>query len=144
MRGSPLFRTLAVAIALILAAAGLTLLGHQPSHPPAPVGPSPAGPTSATRVPASFILTLSDPAESVVLETGGKTVTLNPDQLRQAGTLMLETGHPRVFIDVTWSDSAPRSRFVKLVLEPEGHPTLTRYFDAPGAIADVWEIHLHP
>ncbi len=146
MRGSPLIRTLATGIALILAAMVLVHLNRRPKPAVVPPGDATAPHEAAAEpgIPTPFVLTLSEPAESVTLEAGGAVQAIDPAAETLSGTLELEPGHPSVFIDVTWRDREPRPRFAKLVLEPSGHPTATHYFDSDGPISDAWEIHLHP
>ena len=142
MRGSPLIRTVIVLLALVLTAAGLASLRRPPGPPPPPAVP-PGPPVETIATP--FFLTLSAPASRVTLESAGEILEIEPEgSTRLAGTLPLESGHPVLFIDIVWRDPADAPRFAKLVLEPPGHPTATRIFDATGALSDVWELHLHP
>ncbi|MEM1084622.1 MAG: hypothetical protein AAGI48_10975 [Verrucomicrobiota bacterium] len=141
MRGSPLIRTLIVVVALAFTGFGLSKLGAKRTVTIPPPTEEEASPAAGISTP--FTLTLSAQAREAILESGDHIETLTPDDQVLAGRLMLQPGHPTVFITVKWKDDEASPRFAKLVLEPAGFPTLTRVFDARGDISDVWEFHLH-
>lgn len=138
MRGSPLIRSFLVFIAVALIGVSLTWLGGGHSSPP-PAPPKQRLPDSHN-LATPFVLSLSAPAKSVLLESAGKSLELQPDQQIISGTLSIDDQYPTVFITVKWKSSNPGPHFAKLTLEPPSRPTLTRTFDAPGELSDVWEL----
>lgn len=141
MRGSPLFRTLAVAIALIACGWSLRALTTRPEAPVASPPAENPRPEEAGR-PVPFFLTLSHPAHSVSLESAAANQQLSPDSQQLAGSIALQAEHDAIFLRIEWQDEAPAPRFAKLVIEPAERSSLTRTFDATGTLEDVWEIHL--
>lgn len=141
MRGSPLIRTLIVLVALLVAGFGLSVLGSKRPSPQPGVAPNVVADSETLNSP--FVLTLSAPVKKVSIESLGKTFDFDTSTQTISGTLPLEGGHPTLFIDIEWADTNPSPRFAKLVLEPAGHPTQTKIFDATGTLSDVWELHLH-
>lgn len=140
MRGSPIIRTLLIAIGLVLAAAGIhTLTGI--AKAPSPAAPPPSTESAVTEVP--FELTLSAPARDVVLESAGKSQSLGAGGFVLTGTLPVADDHPTVFLTIRWAETGDTPRFAKLRLEPPGLPTQTHTFDSIGDLEDVWEPHLH-
>lgn len=138
MRGSPIFRTLLVALALALVATGLASLSRRP--PPAP--PAPEQPVPGELQSTPFFLTLSHPAREVRIESAGTSVDGSGPELEQRGTLELDLAHPAIFLTVRWQDPEARPRFAKLRLEPGGRSGLSHTFDAIGDLEDVWEPEL--
>lgn len=140
MRGSPLFRTVLVLLALVAAAFGIRSIAVETVAIAAPP-PAPA-PDAVSSAP--FFLTFSSPPSEVLLESAGEILELLPEGVTANGSLGLSDDHPTVFLTVRWSDNdAAAPRFTKLTLEPPGQPTQTRTFDGFGEIEDVWELHLH-
>lgn len=140
MRGSPLFRTVLVLLALLAAAFGIRSIAVGPVAPP----PAPPAPAPETVSSAPFFLTFSSPPAVVILESAGEILELKPEGVTTSGRLSLSGDHPSVFVTVRWSgDDASAPRFTKLTLEPAGQSTQTRTFDGFGEIEDVWELHLH-
>lgn len=141
MRGSPLFRTLLVLLALIVAALGIRALS-QPAAPVAPPTPTPSSGPAEAVIQVPFFLTFSARPEHVRIESGGQIHELQPEGVTAAGTLELPGDHPVIFLTIDWAEGdAGTPRFAKLTLEPPGQPTLTRTFDGFGRIDDVWELH---
>ncbi|WP_338687192.1 hypothetical protein [Haloferula helveola] len=142
MRGSPLLRTLLVIAALAGAALGIRALSNPtPAQPQAPPAPAP---TTEDAVQVPFFVSCSEVPAEVSIEAGGAVVSLEPDSAESGGMLKLSGDHPTIFITIRWAKPSDLPRFAKLTLEPAGHPTLRRTFDAIGDIEDVWELHLHP
>lgn len=140
MRGSPLFRTFILLLALITAALGIRGLSHVPTS----LGVADAEPSahgSEATVEAPFFLTFSSPPETVRIDAGSQAVELAPRAVTASGTLQLSGKSPVVFLTIKWPDEdSSIPRFAKLTLEPAGQPTLSRTFDGFGHIDDLWEI----
>jgi hypothetical protein len=138
MRGSPLLRTLAVLVALLLAGIGLARLtapaARQVASPP-PV--EKAEPSKASA--ATFELLLSGTAKRVVLEAGGEPLTFENTAGPLGGKLALSSDKPTIFLQVDWADTTTAHRFAKLRLEVPGQETREHVFSAPGDIDDLWE-----
>jgi hypothetical protein len=142
MRGSPLFRTFLVLLALVGAGLGIRHLADAPVPPPSAPSPGPATVESTT---APFFLTFSSPPAELRLECAGNEVVIEPEGVTATGTLELSGERPTIFITIRWADPDPaKPHFAKLTLEPADHPTLTRTFDGFGGIDDAWELHLKP
>ena len=137
MRGSPLVRSVAYAIALAVTA---ICLGHITSAKPAaaPVLVTPETPVSPA---INFELSLSAAASEIIVDTG-KVQKLDPDHPPFSGTLVLDSGNPRVALRVIWKTppTAGEHRFAKLSIEAPGQPTIVHVFDAAGDIDDVFEL----
>lgn len=142
MRGSPLVRTLLMALVLGLAAIGIRALTKPAPAATKTIAP-PAETAEADQLVVPFFLTLSAPASEVILESGDEQVHLTDPSQVLSGKLPLAPGHPTIFITVRWVDPGTSPRFAKLRLEPKGIESLERTFDAEGELADVWEPHLH-
>jgi len=138
MRGSPLFRTLAVLVALLLTGIGLARLtmpaATQVTAPPPELGTGPVK-TSA----AAFELLLSGTARSVTLEGGAEPLSFENTSGPLTGKLLLSPDQPTIFLQVGWADAATGYRFAKLRLEIPGQETREHVFSAPGDIDDLWE-----
>ena len=141
MRGSPLIRTFLVLLVLTAAGFGLNLLGNKKSILQ-PVGRTESA-TDSEVIETRFVLTLSAEASKISIESNGQTHPFDPSSQSITGDLTLGIGHPTLFLDIEWKDQTPSPRFAKLVLEPDGVPTMTKVFDSEGDLSDVWEIHLH-
>jgi hypothetical protein len=139
MRGSPLLRTLAVLVALLLAAAGLFRL-TAPVRPAPTVGPAaPVEPTPATAAAATFELLLSATAKSVRLDAGGPAIVRENSAEPLAGRLEFAGAAPLISLQVIWADTAPGHRFARLRLDRPGQDSIDHVFSAPGDIDDIWE-----
>jgi hypothetical protein len=139
MRGSPLFRTLTVLVALLLTGIGLarltTVAAPQVSATPPPSEKAePAKSSSAT-----FELLLSGTAKRVVLEAGGAPITFENTAGPLTGKLALSSDMPTIFLQVEWADAVAGHRFAKLRLEAPGQETREHVFSAPDNIDDLWE-----
>lgn len=134
MRGSPILRTLLVALALIAAGFGLTCLDRRP--PAAPVTPV-AVPAETRSIP--FFLTLSHLADEIRIESAGGLAEITGEGRQRRGVVELDPAHPALFVTIRWRDSAAQPRFAKLRLEPPGRSDLSHTFDAIGDLEDVWE-----
>lgn len=141
MRGSPLIRSILMAVVLALAALGIRNLTKSRTEAVVESGATIA--EASHRVDTPFFLTLSAPASEVLLEAGEEAVRLTPTAQQLSGRIPLTAGHPTLFLTVRWLDESTQPRFAKLRLEPEGLSTQERTFDAIGEISDVWEPHLH-
>lgn len=139
MRGSPLMRTLAVLVALLLAGIGLARLTApatlQLTTPPQPI----AKPESSAAKTATFELLLSGTAKRVTLEAGGEPLAFENTAGPLTGKLALSSDKPTIFLQVEWADAAAGHRFAKLRLEAPGQETREHVFSAPGNIDDLWE-----
>jgi len=143
MHGSPLKRTILMAVALFLTAIGIAKL-TRPRVIEAPSAPVAAPSTEeGALIDTPFFLTLSAPAKEVILESGGRLLELKPSTQELSGSLPLQGDHPVIFLTVRWTSSESTPRFAKLRLEPEGISTQEQTFDSLGEIDDVWEPHLH-
>lgn len=141
MLGSPLIRSILIAVVL-----AFTALGIRGLTKPKPVDlPSSSSPPAAEaeQIETPFFLTLSAPAAEVVIEAGEETRRFTSLEQLLSGTIPLETGHPTIFLTIRWQDTTDQPRFAKLKLEPSGLPTQEKTFDARGELSDVWEPHLH-
>ena len=138
MRGSPLLRTLAVLVALLLTGIGLARLtapvARQIASPP-PVETSEPSKASA----ATFELLLSGTAKRVTLEAGGEPLAFQSTAGPLGGKLALSSDKPTILLQVEWADAAAGHRFAKLRLEVPGQETREHVFSAPGDIDDLWE-----
>lgn len=144
MRGSPIVRTLIMTICLVVTALALHALSTpRTTGPVDEPAPQPEASAEAEKIDTAFFLTLSHPAKSVAIESSGEIVEIVPNAQNLTGRIPLEAGHPTIFLTVEWLEESSAPRFAKLVLEPSGLPTLTRYFEADGRLDDVWEPHLH-
>ena len=134
MRGSPLFRTVLVVLALVVAGAALARL----TRPLAPPSRQEAviEPAESRLSEAAYRLVLSAPPRSIGLESAGET------RNAAEGRLPIDPENPVVFLRIAWEDGHSAHRFAKLTLDLPGKPTMTHVFEAPGDIDDVWEIDL--
>jgi hypothetical protein len=138
MRGSPLFRTLAVLVALLLTGIGLARLTAPVTRqvtPPPPEGNAESAKTSA----ATFELLLSGTAKRVTLEAGGEPLAFENTAGPLTGKLPISSDKPTIFLQVEWADAAAGHRFAKLRLEVSGQETREHVFSAPANIDDLWE-----
>ena len=139
MRGSPLLRTLAVLVALLLTGIGLARLtstaAHQVAAPPPPVEKTETSKAS----PATFDLLLSGTAKRVTLEAGGEPLSFENTAGPLTGKLSLASDMPTIFLKVEWAEATAGHRFAKLRLEIPGQETREHVFSAPGNIDDLWE-----
>jgi len=138
MRGSPLLRTLAVLVALLVAGVGLARL----TAPAAPqvTAPPPVGKTEPVKTHATtFELLLSGTAKRVTLEAGGDPFSVENSAGPLTGKLSLSSDQPTIFLKVEWADASAGHRFAKLRLEVPGQETREHVFSAPGDIDDLWE-----
>ena len=139
MRGSPLLRTLAVLVALLMTGMGLARLtapaANQETALPPPIEKT--GPSKAS--PATFELLLSGTAKRVTLEAGGSPLTFENTAGPLTGKLALSSDQPTIFLKVEWADTTAGHRFAKLRLEVPGQETREHVFSAPGDIDDLWE-----
>jgi hypothetical protein len=138
MRGSPLLRTLAVLVALLLTGIGLARLT-------APVAPQMAAPPPEEKTepskasPATFELLISGTAKRVTLEAGGAPLAFENTAGPLTGKLAVSGDLPTIFLKVDWADTTAGHRFAKLRLEVPGQETREHVFSAPGDIDDLWE-----
>jgi hypothetical protein len=142
VRGSPLFRTLILAISLLMAGFGLNhLIAAKPTTTPvSPKDSAPPGPTSSLNIP--FELRLSASADSITLEGADGPQTIDPTRSPITGRIALDPANPTIALAIRWK-SAPAPgeyRFAKLVLMPPGRETSTHIFDATGDIDDFIEL----
>ena len=99
--------------------------------------------TSSEQAACGFGLKLSREAELVELKGRGGRVLFRHENSGGpfTGMIDLDGEDPVVFVTVKWKEAVQQeTHFAKLTLEPAGKPTLTHYFEAPGAIEDVWEL----
>lgn len=144
MRGSPLFRTLFVLVALIGAGFGFARLTA--SRAEARVT-SPAGKSSAPiiQTATNFQLQLSASAREVRISSSEGEEHSFPDvSAPVSGRLVMDAGNPVIFLEIRWMDEAENGthRFAKLTLESPGKPTFTHVFDATGDIDEILELPL--
>ena len=140
VRGSPVFRFIFLAIALMITAAGLQrVTSARPEQAP-PIFREKPKPT-ASAVP--FRLVLSAPAAAVEIDTG-KPLQLSSQEMPISGTLEMDLTHPQLALVVRWRNppTAGEHRFAKLTLEIPRQPTFTHVFDADGDIDDFLELPL--
>lgn len=144
MRGSPLFRTFFVLIALIGAGFGFVRLT---AARPETTAMLPVEKSSAPTIQAAtnFRLLLSAAAREVRISTGEGEELVFPDVSGPlSGKLVMDAGNPVVFLEVRWLDALEPGahRFAKLTLESPGRPTFTHVFDASGDIDEILELPL--
>jgi hypothetical protein len=137
MRGSPLFRTLLVLAALLIAALGLARLTAPARSASVTVNPPVQAPVEKSAT--TFELLLSGAAKSVTLEAGGAPFLQKDSAGPLAGTLEIAGEAPLVTLRIEWADAAPGHRFAKLRLDRPGKDSLEHVFSAPGDIDDIWE-----
>lgn len=141
VRGSPLIRSLFLALALVVTAWVLVRVTTTPARA---VASSPVPVLVNLAVNSlPFHLTLSAQAKELEMDTG-KIVTLPVTDSSISGTLEIDPENPRIGLQIRWkSPAAPgEHRFAKLVLEPPHRATLTHIFDAAGDIDDFLELPL--
>jgi hypothetical protein len=130
-----------LAVGLLLAGWGILHLANAAASPPLPG-------SSVVRAygeapPCGFGLKLSAVAEVVELKGRDGRVLFRREHSGGpfTGMIALDAVDPAVFVMVKWQDATGEADgFAKLSLEPPGKPTVTRYFEAPGTIEDVWEL----
>ena len=142
MGGSPLLRTILVAIALACIAVGIAGVTKPKVHA-TPVPSVRDEENQPESVVSPFFLTLSAKAKLVLIEVGGDKVEMRPDSLTPTGDIKISGEHPTIFLTVEWESDEEIPRFAKLVLEPPRLPTLSKTFDSSGRISAVWEPHFH-
>jgi hypothetical protein len=141
VRGSPLIRSLFLALALVVTAGILVRVTTTPDRTaastpvPAPVNPA------VNSVP--FHLTLSSLAAEVEIDTG-KIIRPPVTDSVISGTLEIDPENPRIALRIRWRTptATHEHRFAKLTLEPPAQATITRVFDAAGDIDDFLELPL--
>jgi hypothetical protein len=146
VRGSPLLRTIFLAIALLATGAGLSRITG------AREGPVAAGKVveevlaeDGWGVEIPFRLLLSAPAEEVELDTGERVrPALALGDAPLSGRLRLDPKNPRVGLTVRWRTPAVAGehRFAKLSLEIPRQATFVHVFDADGDIDELLELPL--
>lgn len=142
VRGSPIIRTLFVALFLALTAFGLARMTRE--RIAEPVNGKTPEPTAVTATkPVPFQLQLSAPAVSVAIhDAQGNSLyeqTFAAPQSECSG--QLSTMPSALVLTVKWQEAAAQPRyFAKLRLEPSGSATLTQVFDSPSHIDDIWEL----
>src|SRR5262245_35449349 len=123
MRGSPLLRTLAVLVALLLTGIGLARL-TAPATPQVTAPPPPIQKAEPTKTnAATFELLLSGTAKRVSLEAGGEPLAIENTAGPLTGKLALSSDKPTIFLTVEWADTTAGHRFAKLRLEAPGQET---------------------
>lgn len=130
-----------LAIGLMLAGWGVLHLARASAKPQAQgTKPTPVPGAVST---CGFGLKLSAVAERVELKGRDGRILFQSEQSSGpfTGMITLDQTDPAVFVSVKWKEpAASGDHFAKLTLEPAGKPTLTHFFEAPGAIEDVWEL----
>lgn len=144
VRGSPLLRTIFLAIALLATGAGLSRITGAREGPVAAgkvVEEVPAEDGRGVEIP--FRLLLSAPAEEVELDTGERVRPVLEDA-PLSGRLRLDPDNPRVGLTVRWKTPAlaGEHRFAKLSLEIPRQATFVHVFDADGDIDELLELPL--
>ena len=143
MRGSPLLRSILLAMALAATGLGLARVTSSRQEEPTvrPAAAPPVALPGGNAVP--FRLVLSAPSAQVEIDTG-KVLRPLVDDSPLSGVLELDPRNPRVSLVIRWKQpTAPgERRFAKLTLEPPGQETFTRVFDADGDIDDFLELPL--
>lgn len=96
------------------------------------------------KVRARYQLTFSDRPEHVELISGNQVVsrTFSSESMETEiqGDWVIDLSDPVISVKVNWYELGEKHGFVKLVLEVEGQPTITRVFDAAGDIDDFLEV----
>lgn len=144
VRGSPLIRAAWVLVAILVTGLGFLRLTGSPAVV------EPAGKSveetarKDQRLRARFVLTFSDRPEHVELASAGEVVsrTFSSESMENEiqGNLLIDPEEPVVSVKVQWYELGEKHGFVKLVLEVEGQPTITRVFDEAGDIDDFLEV----
>lgn len=141
VRGSPIIRTLVVALFLALTALALARLTREkPEQAPQNTTPTTiAETTQATPVP--FQMQLSATARSVVLmDLDGAILYQQNFPTPQAECSGQLSALPLVLVvKVTW-DAAQPHYFAKMRLEPAGRETMMQVFDASSDMEETWEL----
>lgn len=140
-----MLRTFLILAALVLSGIGFARLTHKGTE--VPVGSVEEVTVKSEKIPAKVFLTFSEPADSVQLESGDRSIMAGlPGNLekmtwREFSTEMaIEKNQPVIFLKVVWSQDSGNRRFAKLVVEAEGQETFTHVFDADGDIDDFVEL----
>ncbi len=141
VRGSPLIRAAWVLVAIFATGLGfMRLTGQRESHAPVEY----AAGKEDKKIRARYQLTFSDRPEHVELVSGDQVVsrTFSSESMENEiqGDLLIDPKEPVVLMKVNWYELGEKHAFVKLVLEVEGQPTITRVFDAAGNIDDFLEV----
>jgi len=140
VRGSPLIRS--ILLALVLGGAGavlwhVTIQKTTPNSPARAVAQLPS--TDGIFVP--FHLVLSAPASTVTIN-GGQQIQLTPADSSLTGKLEMDPQNPRIALNIHWVSAANTGehRFAKITLEVPAQETFTHVFDAQGDIDDFIEL----
>jgi hypothetical protein len=139
MRGSPLLRSIFMALALAATGLGLARVTAPRNDSLTTGSPPPTALPGGGDIP--FRLLLSAPAAQVEIDTG-KVIRLPVDGLSISGVLELDSKNPRLGLVIRWKQATARGehRFAKITLEAPGQETLTHVFDAEGDIDDFVEL----
>jgi hypothetical protein len=138
VRGSPLLRTVLIALCLGLVALPLWRMTRER------VAVAPIEGTASTDTPDEIVpfgLQLSAPAKRIALRDEAGRVLWE-----SAGDVSGETEAtwprlPRaVQVEIEWAEGEAPRYFAKLRLDPPGRDTLTHVFDASTDIDDLWEL----
>lgn len=140
VRGSPIFSSLLLAIALLATAAGLARVTASKAPAPMPVAQDTGNsPADVTAIP--YRLVLSAPAAEVTFDSA---VSIKPSDDRSplVGTLVLDSKNPAIGLTVKWKTPPPVGAhgFARLTLEPPGKDSITHVFDSSGDIEDFIEL----
>jgi len=140
VRGSPLIRSILLALVLGVTGAGLLHVTAQkatPASPPSTEAPSP----KMEWMTVPFNLLLSASAATITLDPG-HPVQLATDTSSLSGKLHMDPNNPRIAINVHWKSAAVpgEHRFAKITLEIPEQETFVHVFDAVGDIDDFIEL----
>ncbi len=143
VRGSPLIRTALVLLAIL--ASGLVfsyLTADQVSQLVARGDTT--EPKSKQLIRARYILTLSERAAFVEIESAGEVSSTNLSSESGieplTGDIKIDLDKPVVFLKVNWYELGDRRGFAKLVIEAAGQETVTQVFDATGNLDEFIEL----
>lgn len=143
VRGSPLIRTALVLVAMIATGFGFMFLTQNQVKPRIVEGNKQHGETKKL-VRARYILTLSERAAYVEIESAGEVTSTNLSSessvIPMLGDILINPKAPVIFLKVKWYELGDRHGFAKLAIEMDGKPTVTQVFDAEGNIDEFLEL----
>ena len=140
-----MLRTFLILAALVLSGIGFARLTHKGTRVPA--GSVEEVTAKSEMIPAKVMLTFSEAAGSVQLNSGDRSIMAGlPGNLEKmtwrdfSTEMTIEKNDPVIFLNVVWSQDSGNRRFAKMVVEAEGRETFTHVFDAAGDIDDFVEL----
>jgi hypothetical protein len=138
-----LIRTALVLVAILIS--GLVFLRVTSDQAFRPViGDAMTEPKSKKLIRARYILTLSERAAYVEVESAGEVSSTNLSSESGieplTGDIKIDLDKPVVYLKVNWYELGDRRGFAKLLIEADGFSTVTQVFDAEGNLDEFLEL----